>query len=189
MRDEDSTAFFSLSSPSPVLFFFTYLRQTWRCLLRRARKRERERENTRAPSWREEEKERDSPFACSAALLGTTSILPKGRDFFSFTFSSFFTRSMQPCPSSLLPPKKRHQAELDKDLAPVPSEGDKATCEGERKGQPLTTLAKPEEAIAIDSVAEVETSKIRGSAPPRRPRVGEQYQAELPQLLERPRKQ
>jgi len=98
---------------------------------------------------------------------------------------------MQPCPLSLLPPKKWKEAQHDKDAAlaptdakPEPSEGDKATDES---GQP-TTIADLVKPAIVDSVAAVETSKIRGSAPPRKPRVGEQYQAELPKLLERPHK-
>ena len=99
---------------------------------------------------------------------------------------------MQPCPPSLLPPKKRKVAPqnnngvtpVQSEAKPEPSEGEKATGESESQPSPTADLAKP--AAIADSVAVVETSKIRGSAPPRKPRVGEQYQAELPQLLERP---
>ena len=97
---------------------------------------------------------------------------------------------MQPCPSSLLPPKKRQQAQQDEegvtvvptDAKPEPSESDKAT--GESESQPSIAV-KPSIANSADAV---EISKIRGSAPPRKPRVGEQYQADLPQLLEKPQK-
>jgi hypothetical protein len=57
--------------------------------------------------------------------------------------------------SAALPPKKRH---------PPPP--------------PTTT----EPAAPPPSSAPTEASKIRGVAPPRRPRVGPQYQADVPDL-------
>lgn len=91
--------------------------------------------------------------------------------------------------SSLLPPKKRQQAAqqvtpLEASAAeakPKPAEGDSGVSKSSS-----SSSGQPSIDPTIASVVEVETSKIRGSAPPRKPRVGEQYQAELPELLEQP---
>ena len=95
----------------------------------------------------------------------------------------------------MLPPKKRQQQQAqqqENEVFPVPAEaskpepseeGDKATA---NNGQEAS-IADVEPTSIVGSVA-VETSKIRGTAPPRKPRVGEQYQAELPQLVEQPHK-
>lgn len=95
---------------------------------------------------------------------------------------------------SMLPPKKRQQQgaqqhEVDPVASeaskkPEPSEeGDKATA---NTGQAEASIANVEPASIV--VGSVETSKIRGTAPPREPRVGDEYQAELPQLVEQPQK-
>lgn len=107
-------------------------------------------------------------------------------------FHFVFRCIMQPPLSSLLPPKKRQQAaqqhrdiaplqaSVQKEAEPEPSEGDIGVSTS-TSGQPSINPS-----IASVVVVEVETSKIRGSAPPRKPRVGQQYQAELPDLLEQP---
>ena len=99
---------------------------------------------------------------------------------------------MQPSPASLLPPKKRQQAQQVEDAPPVPLEAKPDLSEG-NKGVEKSSNNKPSSiepsSIAADpddATLAVETSKIRGLAPPRKPRVGEEYQADLPELLEQP---
>ena len=96
--------------------------------------------------------------------------------------------------SSLLPPKKRQQqahqhdnkvpAEASKKPEPA-GQGDKATANNTGQAE-ASSIADVESTSIV--VGSVETSKIRGTAPPRRPRVGDEYQAELPQLVEQPQK-
>ena len=98
---------------------------------------------------------------------------------------------------SMLPPKKRQQQQAqqqDKDVSPVPAEAPKKPDEPSEEGDKATTANSGQAAssfaddVETPSIAAVETSKIRGTAAPRKPRVGEQYQAELPQLVEQPHK-
>ena len=114
------------------------------------------------------------------------------RPFFTSSNSLFLVAGMQPSPASLLPPKKRQQAQQVEDVASVPSEakpdlseGDKGVEKSSSNNKPTSSIVEPSSSIA-DTTLAVETSKIRGLAPPRKPRVGEQYQADLPELLEQP---
>lgn len=102
----------------------------------------------------------------------------------------------QPPSSTSLPPKKRLAQASTEGQEPVdPSAPAVEEQKKQQQQQPLLGL-KQEEKIAIEkkepaisdtspsSPAEpaVETSKIRGLAPPRKPRIGEEYQAKVPEL-------
>lgn len=95
--------------------------------------------------------------------------------------------------SSLLPPKKRQQQQqAQKHDNKVPAEASKKPEPSEEAYKATANNSGQTEASSIADVEStsiaVETSKIRGTAPPRKPRVGDEYQAELPQLVEQPPK-